>query len=224
MPDRLVRVLSTAFLIHCLNSSLRFGYKTEPIKFLLLGTIEHRKGQRVFLEAVRMLSEDVLREARFRSSAGRMILALTSEIRAAARESSYLTYEEGVSPEEALALIRNADVMVCSSWDETGPLILMEALALGKAILSTNVGAVAENLATEEGGLFVQPGDATALSAAIERLVREPALVDRLGRNSRMGYEKYFTFDRFGEGFVELLQEVISSPKRKLSACKESAA
>jgi glycosyltransferase involved in cell wall biosynthesis len=143
---------------------------------------------------------------------------------AAASKTSYLTYGESVSPEEALALIRDADVIVCASWDETGPLILMEALALGKAILSTTVGAVAEYLSTEGDGLFVPPGDAAALATAIERLIREPDLVDRSGRNSRSGYEKYFTFDRFGEGFVELLREVTSSPPSKLAAGKESAA
>ena len=113
--------------------------------------------------------------------------------------------------------------MVCSSWDETGPLILMEALALGKAILSTTVGAVAENLAAEEGGLFVAPGDSAALAAAIERFVREPDLIERLGRNSRKGYEKYFTFNRFAEGFVELLREAISSQGSKIAANQESA-
>jgi GT2 family glycosyltransferase/glycosyltransferase involved in cell wall biosynthesis len=222
--DRPVRVLSYGIPDPLPKFKSAIRHKTEPIKFLLLGTIEHRKGQQVFLEALRKLPKDVLKNARFRIVGRPHDFAITSEIIAAAKDSSYLTYGESVSPEEALALIRDADVIVCSSWDETGPLILMEALALGRAILSTTVGAVAENLWTEEGGLFVQPGDATALAAAIERLVREPDLVDRLGKNSRMGYEKYFTFDRFGEGFVELLREVISSRKIKLAACKESAA
>jgi len=222
--DRPIRVLSYGIPDPLPKFQSAIRHKTAPIKFLLLGTIEQRKGQQVFLEALRKLPEDVLKNARFRIVGRPHDFAITSEIIAAAKQSSYLTYEDGVSPEGALALIRDADVMVCSSWDETGPLILMEALALGKAILSTTVGAVAENLSTEEGGLFVQPGDATGLAAAIERLVREPDLVDRLGRNSRMGYEKYFTFDRFGEGFVDLLREVISSRKIKLAASRESAA
>jgi len=115
-------------------------------------------------------------------------------------------------------------VMLSCSWDETGPLILMEALALGKAILSTAVGAVAEKLSNEEDGLLFPPGDAAALAAAIERLVREPELLGRLERNARMCYEQHFSFDRFGEGFVELLREVNSSRKGKLAASKESAA
>jgi len=117
-------------------------------------------------------------------------------------------------------LIRDADVVVSASWDETGPLILMEALALGKPILSTTVGAVAENLSVEEAGLFFPPGSVTALAAAIERLVREPELIERLGEKSRGAYEKYFTFDRFAHGFIELLNEVTGQS----SATNECAA
>lgn len=221
--DRPVRVLSYGIPDPLPRFKPAPRNNAEPIKFLLLGTIEERKGQRVFLEALRKLPEDVLKNARFQIVGRPHDPAIASEVMVAARTASYLTYRESVSPEEALALIRDADVMVCASRDETGPLVLMEALALGKAILSTTVGAVAERLSTEKGGLFVPPGDATALAAAIERMIREPLLVEQLGRSSRSGYERHFTFDRFGEGFVELVEEVASSPTRtRLS--KESVA
>ncbi len=137
--------------------------------------------------------------------------AIAAEVKRAAAEDSLLTYRESVSHEEALALIRATDVMMSCSRDETGPLILMEALALGKPILSTTVGAVAENLEREESGLFVPPDDATALAAAIARLVREPELRARLQRNARRSYEKHFAFPRFAEGFEALVKEVIAS-------------
>jgi GT2 family glycosyltransferase/glycosyltransferase involved in cell wall biosynthesis len=222
--DRLVRVLSYGIPDPRPKFESAIRGPAKPIEFLLLGTIEHRKGQQVLLEALRKLPEDVLRNTRFRIVGRPHDSAITSEIEEAAKNSAHLTYGDGVSADEALALIRDTDVMLSCSWDETGPLILMEALALGKAILSTSLGAVAEKLSPEEDGLFFRPGDAVALAAAIERLVREPALRDRLGRNARIGYERHFTFDRFGEGFVELLREVISSPKVKIAASKQSAA
>jgi GT2 family glycosyltransferase len=222
--DRLVRVLSYGIpdLRPRFESAIRNPAK--PIEFLLLGTIEHRKGQQVLLEALCKLPEGVLKDARFRIVGRPHDSAITSQIKDAARNSAHLTYGDGVSAIEALALIRDTDVMLSCSWDETGPLVLMEALAFGKTILSTSVGAVAEKLSNEKDGLFFRPGDAAALAAAIERLVREPELLGRLGRNARMCYEQHFSFDRFGEGFVELLREVISSRKNKLAVSKESAA
>lgn len=218
--DRPIRVLSYGIPDPAGKVASAIRRKGEPLKFLLLGTIEQRKGQQVLLEALRKLPADVLKHARFRIVGRPHDSAITAEIKAAASEFSYLSYEDGVSPEEALALIGDTDVMVCLSWDETGPLILMEALALGKAILSTSVGAVAESLSNEEHGLFFSPGDATALATAIARLVREPDLVERLSRTSRLAYERYFTFDRFAEGFAALLSETSVSRDSTFSSAR----
>ena len=54
--------------------------------------------------------------------------------------------------------------------------------------------------------LLFKPGDAYGLATAIERLVREPELVEKLGRNSRKAYEKYFTLERFGADFERLVR------------------
>ncbi len=222
--ERPVRVMSYGIPDPLAKLESPVQRKTGPLKFLLLGTIEQRKGQQVFLEALKNLPEDVLKNAHFEIIGRPHDPAIMSEVVAAAKDASYLSYGEGVSPAEALTLIRDTDVMVCASWDETGPLILMEALALGKVILSTAVGAVAEILSAEEDGLFFKPGDTAALSAAIQRLVREPDLVKRLQRNSRKAFEKYFTFDRFGENFVEAMREVALSRKIEPGASNESAA
>ncbi len=104
--------------------------------------------------------------------------------------------------------------MVCASWDETGPLTLIEGLALGRAILSTKVGIVGESLVPGKEALFVEAGDSAGFASAIERLVREPELVESLQANSRAAYERYFKLDRFGTEFLSLLEETISSIKR----------
>jgi glycosyltransferase involved in cell wall biosynthesis len=195
--NRAIRVLNYGIPDPSAGRERRAPREIEKMRFLLLGTIEHRKGQQMFLNALRQLPAEVLQHAHFQIVGRAHDMELTAEIKAAAKGCDYLSYEESVPHEQALALISDADVMVSASWDETGPLILIEALALGKPILSTSVGAVAENLIGEEAGLFFPPGDATALAQAMQRLVEEPELVDRLGARSRQAYEKYFGFDRF---------------------------
>ena len=181
-----------------------------PIRFLLLGTIEHRKGQRVLLEALAKIPREILRQAHFDIVGRPHDPLVAEEVRAAAQaQSEYLSYSESVSHAEALELIQSADVMLSCSWDETGPLILMEALALGTPILSTTVGAVGENLAGGAGGLFFAPGETAALAEAITRLVQDPQLLARLTREARGSYEQYFTYPRFGAAFEALLEETI---------------
>ena len=92
-------------------------------------------------------------------------------------------------------------------------------MALGKAILSTKVGVVGENLIAEEEALFVEPGDAVGLAAAIQRLVRDPQLLGKLATNARNAYDQYFGLDRFGKGFLAVLEEaiVIGNTRRQRS-------
>jgi len=222
--NRPVRVLSYGIPDPSVKVQPAPRSETKPIEFLLLGTIEHRKGQQLLLEALGKLSDDVLQKARFRIVGRAHDSAITEEIKRAVRKSSYLSYEDGVSPDAALALIRDTDVVLCASWDETGPLILMEALALGKPILSSNVGAVAEYLSPEAEGLFFSAGDADALARGIVRMALEPELRDRLSRNARRSYEKYFSFENFAENFVTLLMEAISSRKERRATDKARAA
>lgn len=185
--------------------------RSGPINFLLLGTIEQRKGQRVLLEALGKLAPEIRRGARFKIVGRPHEIAIADEVRAAAAEIPELSCGESVTHAAALALIRATDVMLSCSFDETGPLILMEALALGRPILATTVGSVAESLTSEDGALFFPPGDASALAAAITRLVREPELLARLRGRARGSYERHFAFRRFGEEFEVLVEEVMTA-------------
>jgi O-antigen biosynthesis protein len=183
--------------------------RTGRLRFLLLGTIEHRKGQKTLLEALRHLSPNVLDRSEFLIVGRPHDAKLAAEIRAAAESSSHIRFHKAVTHADALALIREADVMVCASWDETGPLTVIEAMALGKPVLSTKVGVIGENLIDEEDALFVEPGDAFGLADAIQRLVRDPKLVQKLATNARNAYEKYFGLERFGCEFLAVVEKAI---------------
>ena len=191
----------------------------EPLRFLLLGTIEHRKGQLTLLEAVRRLPPDVLDRSEFLIVGRPHDAKVAAEVRTAAEASPHIRFRETVAHNDAIALIQETDVMLCASSDETGPLTLIEAMALGKAILSTKVGVVGENLIAEEEALFVEPGDAVGLAAAIQRLVRDPKLLGKLATNARNAYDQHFGLERFGKGFLAVLEEaiVIGNPRRDRS-------
>ena len=179
----------------------------KRVRFLLLGTVEPRKGQHTFVRAVRQLPRDVRERSEFLIVGRPHDAHLAEEVRAAAKSVSHLHYQESIPHANAMALIDGADVMVCASCDETGPLTLIEGMALGKPILSTPVGLVAEKLVEGTEALFVKSGDVEELLAAIVRLVREPELRRRLAINSRRAYEKHFTLDRFAKDFVALIDK-----------------
>jgi GT2 family glycosyltransferase/glycosyltransferase involved in cell wall biosynthesis len=211
--DHSVRILPYGIPDVASEVARRNTRRAGPLRFLLLGTIEERKGQQTFLEALRRLPADVLGGSEFLIVGRPLDARIAAEIRGAEETFPSLVYRESVSHADALGLIGGVDVMVCASWEETGPLTLIEGLALGKALLSTRVGIVGESLMPGKEALFVEAGDSVGFASAIERLAREPGLVQDLQANSRAAYERCFKLDRFGTEFVSLLEETISSAK-----------
>jgi glycosyltransferase involved in cell wall biosynthesis len=86
-----------------------------------------------------------------------------------------------VGPDCVAEHIASADILVLPSFAENLPVSIIEAMAAGVAVIATPVGAVEDIVMDGETGLLVPPGDVEALTAALTRLVADPALRRRLG-------------------------------------------
>ncbi len=86
---------------------------------------------------------------------------------------------------DVLTFFRIADVFTLPSYVEGLPIALLEAMALERPSISTNVYAIPEAVKDNETGLLVEPGDANALAEAILKLKTDPALRTRLSENGR---------------------------------------
>jgi len=67
------------------------------------------------------------------------------------------------------------------------PTVIMEAMATGLPVVSTNIGGIPEMVIENETGFLVQPGDTAAMADAIERVIKDCSLAARLGQS---GYER----------------------------------
>jgi glycosyltransferase involved in cell wall biosynthesis len=106
-----------------------------------------------------------------------------------------------------------ADVVILPSRDEAMPTVTMlEAMSLGKAIISTTVGGSTEFLIDGRNALLIAPEKPVELAAAIEKLIESRSLLSELGEQARLTYEQHFTMERFGPEFCELIMEMLSRP------------
>jgi glycosyltransferase involved in cell wall biosynthesis len=186
------------------------------LRFLLLASIEPRKGQDVFVKALAQLPAKIRNAAQF-EIAGRVLDPdFWPTIDPVARQIENLTVTGAHSHADAIAKMRDADVIVSPSRDEAMPTVtILEAMSLGRAIVTTNVGGTTESFADGENALLVRPEEPEELAAALQRLIEDPALVVRLGHNARQSYEEAFTIERFGAEFSELIAGAISAAQPK---------
>lgn len=88
-------------------------------------------------------------------------------------------------------LYQKADVVLNPSQVDNMPVSLLEAMASGVPIVSTNVGGIPWMVEDGVSALLVKPGDAAAMAAAISRLIDEPALRSKLAGNGLKEAERY---------------------------------
>lgn len=86
-----------------------------------------------------------------------------------------VTFVGSVPHRETPAFYRAADVFVLSSDFDNSPNVILEAMASGLPIVSTDVGGVRSFVDDPEGGTIVPRGDAAGLAGAIERYVASPS-------------------------------------------------
>jgi glycosyltransferase involved in cell wall biosynthesis len=77
-------------------------------------------------------------------------------------------------------ILAAADIFVLPSLWEGLPIGLLEAMAMGKAVIATEVDGTKEVVQPGENGLLVEPGNVSALAAALVKLGGDPALRDIL--------------------------------------------
>lgn len=90
-------------------------------------------------------------------------------------------------------LMPHADLVVLSSHTEGLPVVVLEALAAGVAVVSTSVGGVPEVVRDDEHGLLLAPGDAGRLADRIDELLRDPQRRARLAKAGQARVVAEFT-------------------------------
>ena len=79
------------------------------------------------------------------------------------------------------AMRRSAAVVVPSLWREPSPTVVLEAMSVGRPLVASMVGGIPE-LTGNDAALLVPPGDGEALRSAMDAVVSDLSLADRIGR------------------------------------------
>ncbi len=121
------------------------------------------------------------------------------------------------------------DIFVLPSKCEGLPNVLIEAMAMGKAIVATDVGAVSEVVEHGVTGILVPGGDARALASAILELLSDEAMRIQLGRAARIEAARKFSMGRMVNETEALYKDLAarkgaSRSRPLLRACRAASA
>jgi glycosyltransferase involved in cell wall biosynthesis len=152
------------------------------VTFLLFGQIKPYKGVDVLLRALSQLGSESRSKCRVRI-VGKPYMD-TQPLIDLARElgvEDLIRFEFRFVPDEELtAMLDDASMLVFPYREIEASGVLMASIARSRPVIASKLGAFGELLMHGREGLLVPPGDATALARAIDRVIREPGLLDGL--------------------------------------------
>jgi glycosyltransferase involved in cell wall biosynthesis len=106
-------------------------------------------------------------------------------------------------------LLEACDVFVLPSRLEGLGVAALEAMARGRPVVASAVGGLADTVVANETGLLAPPGDAAALASALERLLADPALRQRLGAAGAARVGEQFLAEQMVDAYESLYREVL---------------
>jgi D-inositol-3-phosphate glycosyltransferase len=192
----------------------------RPFRVVSVGRLVPRKG---FDLAIRALADVPAAELLIAGGPPAADLASHPE----ARRLTDLAVEVGVADrvrllgqvdhEDVPALLRSADVVVCSPWYEPFGIVPLEAMACGVPVIATAVGGLLDTVVDGVSGRRVPPQDATALARELNALRLAPERRAAYRRTARHLAESRYSWARVAQRTAALYSSAVAPSERRLA-------
>ena len=165
-----------------------------------------QKGQDLFLKAYEQLNDDVRKKIKITIVGEMADQKIGAAIIKAADKYENLECLDSMPQEDLIRLMASYDGVIVCSRDETVSMVAVEAMCLGKCVISSDsVGATAY---IDDGvsGYVYETYDTGALTKLLEKVSgEERSEVERVGREARKIYEQHFSISSFDKRIDEVM-------------------
>lgn len=186
-------------------------------KIVALGRLHEKKGFSILVEAIALLSRNGVSCRCTIAGEGPERVRIESQIE-----------HEGLGTQIRLPgwtdrvaeFLAEGDLFVLPSFQEDFPLAVLDAMASGMPIVASAIDGPKDFLVDGETAMLVPPNQPAALAYALERLVQDPELRERLGRTAQAVAVRCFGFEAVGNRLTFALRNVLAG--RPISAPAQS--
>ena len=159
---------------------------------LFVGRFLALKGVDILLEAIPEIIERTNNECIF-IFAGPGHTSYLQKIKAA-QGKSHCIFLGTLPHDDIVQLIKNAELMVLPSFTENTPYVLLESMACGVPVISTNVGGIPEIIQSMYNGILIKPGIPKTLANSIVHLLENKQLQKSIIKNAKETTRKKFSW------------------------------
>lgn len=201
-------------------SRARFGLRDDELLVANIGTVSDRKGQHTFARAVDLLWRRypaLAEHTKFVLLGGRHMAfdEMLADALAGLGRANLVVHAETT---DYLDYYQAADVFACSSYEESTPRVVLEAMALGAPIIASDVHGIPDLVRPDLEAVLVPAGDTAAWCEALARLLAQPDQGRRLAARARARVVERFEAAAVLPRHLALIAEVAAAADRALSA------
>ena len=180
--------------------------------FVTVGSMEMRKGQDIYCEAIRLLPPEVREKASFLFVGKASDRDVSAHVHALTEQFPHnVFYRKRLERPEIKSLMEQCTCIVCASRDDPMPTFVTEGLIFGKpSIVSEHTGTA--GLITEGvDGFVYRNDDPVQLSKVLAHAIEHPDQLAAMKADCRKLYERYYTNEAYVSTLVRLIQELTES-------------
>jgi glycosyltransferase involved in cell wall biosynthesis len=185
----------------------RFNLPTDRPLMLFVGNHTANKGLDVLLKALPLMRQRACAVVAGEIRSPHEHAKLLSQV-GVSKSAERMIFTGFISNEELRALYQSTDLFVFPTRADTLPLVVLEAMASSRAVVSTRVGGIPFQV-TSDTGILVDPNDPAALAGALDSLCARPNVRSEMGAAARLRVLDLFNWSNSARRAVEIYQEVI---------------
>lgn len=185
-----------------------FGIEADDVVFAGIGRMVPQKAFHLMIEAVAALDDGHATPRLVLFGKGDLEAQLRQRVRELGAESRVIFAGfRGDIPE----LLPAIDVVVFSSFQEGLPMALLEAMVARRALVATTVGGIPEALDDDREALLVEPGNLPALRDALQRVLDDGPLRQRLGTGAEARFHRDFSAHRMARAYEAIYRRLANA-------------
>jgi len=169
-----------------------------------VGRLVPVKGLEVFFSAIKQIQDDYPKLTILLIGDG----AIKNNLEAIASKLKIRTIFAGWKP-DTVPYYSLMDIFVLPSFSEGLANVLLEAMAMRKAVVATRVGGNPDVITNGENGFLVPAGDSKSMASALRQLIEDNSLRDRIGAQNRQKIEQQFSWAVTVEKIERVYNEAI---------------
>jgi len=182
-----------------------------PIRFAVIGALDKRKNQELFIEAIKLLPEPVRKLARFDiigNGTKQQLCQLKEKSKEIAEISYFPVYTDKKEYDKHLQTL---DAVVAPSLQDPFPIVITEGMMFGKIPVISDMVGHKDMIMHGKNGFVFPSQDAAALSRIMEQIITDKTGCMEIKKAARQTFAGNFAFENIKKQWLDAIEEFLPS-------------